>query len=288
MKWFMDLKIGKKLSFGFTLVCIIAFIIGLSGFFGAGHLIKDIEEISDIRLPCVYGGETIREAHTSVKAAERTLLIADLPERNVETQYRNIKDAFERAEKGWKIYEPLSKTPEEAELWKQFVPAWNEWKKEAENFVSLSVQYRESKDQKKYDIMIEHNLNKEAKDFKTAEDLLGRIIEINTKVAEEARADARKTGDSVKFWIITAIIAGLAVAFTAAFIISGSITRPLRTCMDAAERIAEGDTDFRLDALSKDETGMLQAAMSKMVAAIKSLINDLGVLSKSADRKSVV
>ena len=46
MKWFMDLKIGKKLSYGFTLVCIVALIIGITGYLGATNLIKNIDEIS--------------------------------------------------------------------------------------------------------------------------------------------------------------------------------------------------------------------------------------------------
>lgn len=134
--------------------------------------------------------------------------------------------------------------------------------------------HRESRDQKKYELMLEHNMGKEADDFR-AKTLLGKITDINAKVAEEAKTEAKATGSSVKFWIIVSIITGLVLSFAAAIIISNSITRPLKTCMDAAEKIAEGDTDFRLDSSSRDETGMLQAAMTKMVAAIKSLINDL-------------
>lgn len=37
-------------------------------------------------------------------------------------------EVWKRIEGGWKMYEPLPQTDEEAVLWKQFVTEWDQWK----------------------------------------------------------------------------------------------------------------------------------------------------------------
>ncbi|WP_027357840.1 methyl-accepting chemotaxis protein [Desulforegula conservatrix] len=282
MKWFQDLKIGKKLAGGFMLVSLIAIIIGIVGFIGSVKLEDQLDEVGVVRLPSILGLEIINEAQTAVKSAERTLLIPGADKDRVELQYKNIKDAFDRADKGWKIYEPLPQTKEEAELWKQFVPAWNDWKKHLDAYVNLSRDYRESKDQGAYDKMIALCFKDMTVSFRIAEELLGKIIDINIKVAEEAKQKADTSAKSVKFWIIISIAMGLLFAVLAALIITKGITKPIMTCVAAAESIAAGNTDVQLDVTSKDETGYLQVSMSKMVEAIVALISDVSVLSRAA------
>ena len=46
MKWFKDLKIGKKLASGFLLVCLIAFFIGTVGYIGTAKLNSIMSDIS--------------------------------------------------------------------------------------------------------------------------------------------------------------------------------------------------------------------------------------------------
>lgn len=282
MKWFQNLKIGKKLAGGFMLVCLVAVLIGIVGYWGAIQLDAELEEVGVVRLPSIYGLEIMNEAQTAVKAAERSLLVPGLQKEQIENQYKDIKNAFERADQGWKIYEPLPQTKEEAELWKQFVPAWGDWKKHVEEYTELSKKYREANDQTVYDKMLVLS-NKDLRDsFKAAEDLLGKILDINVKVAEEAKKAAKETGSSVKFWIITAIIIGVLIAIFTAVAIARAITIPVMACVRAAESIAAGNTDVELDTSAKDETGILQAAMSSMVSALSSMISDVSNLSKAA------
>jgi len=99
----------------------------------------------------------------------------------------------------WKIYEPLEQTPEEATIWKAFVPAWNAWKADHETYVALSKAYDASVDAYRkgnelYAEMTAQALVTNAVTFTAAEDLLGRLVDINTVVAgEEVK---RATDDS--------------------------------------------------------------------------------------------
>ncbi|WP_027360823.1 MCP four helix bundle domain-containing protein, partial [Desulforegula conservatrix] len=282
MKWFKNLKIAKKLTAGFLMVCSIAMIIGVVGFIGAVELNHKIDEISRIRMPSMKALGMMEQAQTAVKAAERTLLYLDLDKDRIQREYKHIKDEFGKAEKGWLIYEPLPHTPEEIQILKQFTPAWAEWKKGMETFVSISEQYRESKDPKLYEQMSEQVLKKNSIAFRSVEELFGKIIEINNKTTEDMDVAANNMGKSVKTWIIITMGIGLIAALFTAIGIAKSITAPVLACMKAAEKIASGDTDIEFDTTANDEPGMLQKAMSKMVTAIQKVIEDATTLSKAA------
>ena len=70
----------------------------------------------------------------------RTLSITGLSAEMRQRQYDNIAAARKDYEAAWKIYEQLPQTREEAETWKQFVPAWNAWRAENNKVMQLSQQ----------------------------------------------------------------------------------------------------------------------------------------------------
>ncbi|MBF0377644.1 MAG: HAMP domain-containing protein [Desulfamplus sp.] len=81
---------------------------------------------------------------------------------------------------------------------------------------------------------------------------------------------------------ITLALVGIMVALFLAWLITRGITRPINACVDAANKIAVGNTDVELDTTRRDELGILQVAMQKMVHAINALIKDATMLSTAA------
>lgn len=79
------------------------------------------------------------------------------------------------------------------------------------------------------------------------------------------------------FWIIT-LLFGIALAFW----LTRSITRPLLFCVESAERIAAGNMDIRLETTATDETGALLRAMARMTVAIRLMISDGKLLADDA------
>ena len=66
---------------------------------------------------------------------------------------------------------------------------------------------------------------------------------------------------------VTVIIAALAllVVFLLSVSVTRSITRPIATVVDIAEKLAGGDSDQRVEVRGKDETAQLLASMKKMI-----------------------
>ncbi len=132
----------------------------------------------------------IGEAQTAVKAAERTLLVQGLsPERRKHENVR-FEEAKKRADEAWKVYEPIPQTPEEEELWKKFVPAWDEWWKAHLEFVRLSGEYEKSPTEESHAKIVVQTLDVNSKAFSNAAVFLNKLIDLNKKLAEHTAKTA--------------------------------------------------------------------------------------------------
>jgi methyl-accepting chemotaxis protein len=91
------------------------------------------------------------------------------------------------------------------------------------------------------------------------------------KKADEASATYDETRQ-----LVLAITAGAALlALCVATFITLSVTRPLRTAVDAADRLAAGDLTVHIESKSRDEAGQLLAAMKNMIAKLTQVVGDV-------------
>ncbi|MEO5358728.1 MAG: methyl-accepting chemotaxis protein [Nitrospirae bacterium YQR-1] len=281
MKFLDNTKICTKLIGTFSLLAIITAVVGWIGFIGMNGIMKTADEVGEVRLPSIYALEIMNEAQTAVKSAERTMLIANIGAERIKRETKHIKDAFKRANDAWKIYEPLPQTKEEAELWKQFVPTWKAWEKDVEEYLKLHEQYEHDKS---FEEKVRNQSLKTASDsFKVAEGLLGKIIDINDKVAKEEMKKGDEISSKAKRNLIIAIIIGVIAAMFLGITISCSISNPLQSGVVFAKGIASGDLSGQIHMDRKDEVGQLANALNDMVEKLRSVIGEINV---SADNVS--
>jgi methyl-accepting chemotaxis protein len=273
MKWFYDLKLNTKLLGGFMIVAIIAAIIGAVGYMGINSLGKNLDEVAVVRLPSILGLGIVNEAQTAVQRAERTsILLREV----TEDQKQRLKIAWDNAEKGWKIYEPLPQTTEEAALWKEFVPAWADWKKEHEKVLSL-INAGKIEDAKK------ESFGSARDTFSAAEKLLGKITDINVKVAEEEDKAANAQQSKSTYLMIVATLIGFVLAIGLGLI----ITRAIKTQLggepgyvaEIAGKVSQGDLTLDIDTKGKHEASVVMA-MGNMLEKLKAVV---GEVKSSAD-----
>lgn len=132
------MKLSIKLILCFFVVALITLSVGVIGWISVNRLSVDLSEVGEIRLPGVQNLLILKEVGETIRVAQRTLLNPELNLEDRDRQYKNIADSREKYEKAWKLYEAMAKTPKEDELWKQFVPAWNEWRAANNEFVKMS------------------------------------------------------------------------------------------------------------------------------------------------------
>jgi methyl-accepting chemotaxis protein len=272
---FKNMSIGTKLMISFLVVSGITLIVGLIGFFGASKLGNNLEEVAVVRLPSIIGLSHLNEAQTAVQRAERTLMIKGLDQKEYESQKKRLDDAWMNAAKGWKIYEPLPQTKEEEILWKEFVPAWEKWKKDNTQVITLL-------DAGKRDDATILSFGDARASFRIAEELLGKIVVLNENVANEEQVKGIAMVTLVKTISVVAMVLGTGLSVLLGFFIGRSIKRPLAAGVQVANRLAEGDLTVEVEVASNDETGKLLAAMKIMAENLRNIIG------KVADTSSQV
>ncbi len=129
--------IGRKLMAAFMLVSAITAVLGGVGYYAVNQESQAVDEVGVVRLPSVDSLLIIQKCSADIRGILRTLAVPGLDPEVRRQQYDNLAKAREAYEAAWKVYEPLPQTPEEAQLWQQFVPAWNAWREENSKFVEL-------------------------------------------------------------------------------------------------------------------------------------------------------
>jgi methyl-accepting chemotaxis protein len=192
--------IGKKLISAFLAVATITLLLGLAGYYGQVKSNQAIRELGKVRLPSVEALLTISEAQTAVDGTENGLLSRDINLKDRQEKYATFAAAWKRADKAWKVYEPLPQTPEEEATWKKFVPAWEVWKKDHQAYVATCQDYDKTvADQQKgaesYSKMANQGLVLNAESFTKAKRLLDQIVEIYRAKADNAQVTNYTRGD---------------------------------------------------------------------------------------------
>jgi PAS domain S-box-containing protein len=85
-------------------------------------------------------------------------------------------------------------------------------------------------------------------------------------------ADAQRTINRTLFLIV---LAASAIAAVLAWVLSGSVTRPIRALTRAARQVRGGDLDVRATVDVADEVGTLGAAFNEMAQSLKNMTDDL-------------
>jgi len=99
------------------------------------------------------------------------------------------------------------------------------------------------------------------------------------KMAERAPVVTAQISRALTITLLALALA-LVVGVALSMLIARSITTPLLAAVQAANQVAEGDVDVRVDATSTDETGQLLQAMGRMIASTKEKVDAAVQISK--------
>ncbi|MEW6574606.1 MAG: MCP four helix bundle domain-containing protein, partial [Bacillota bacterium] len=236
---FKTVKMGPKIMLALCTVAVIAVVIGLIGYRGMGTTMERYDLTAWNTLPGTQAAFTIQELQMDILGAERTLLIPDIDKSVADSQLETINDAWREIDSAWKTYESISLTAKGQEMWQKFVPAWEVWKNDHQEFMKLYQQYAESGDKKIYAALKSHAFGKEAESLEESETLLGEIISLNAKQAEADMEQADRADLSSRRLLIGAIVAGLAVSLLLGIFFSKNIAGIISGLLNETKRVSQ-------------------------------------------------
>ncbi|HMW17934.1 MAG TPA: methyl-accepting chemotaxis protein [Accumulibacter sp.] len=113
-------------------------------------------------------------------------------------------------------------------------------------------------------------------------DSINAFLSYQNEQVNAVGAEAGALAASTRNLII--VITGVAILFGIwlAFVITRSITRPIGEMVEASNKMAVGDFDFKLAIDSRDETGQLAAGVTAIQASVRRMIADAEILTRAA------
>ncbi len=261
------MRLAPKLIGAFVIVTLIALIAESMGCMG-------IKETVSVRLPSVIALEEMAIAQHLIVSCERGLVNRRMMEPKIRSaQYAMLEKAWQKAENAWKTYEPLPQTKEDAIMWNDFKPKWEEWKRTHEEVVQLSRQ----KDQ-----MLATGLSLDSKEIREidnrafekhmeAREKLLPCMESLEKLVNLNRDVAISAGQKAKNTMVFSAIIGTSIALLLGIFMTLSITKPMNQMAEVAEKLSIGDVDQKIDYQSADEVGKLADSFRRMIDYIKGL-----------------
>jgi len=265
------------------LLLIAVALLGLSALGGVGFAVKRmlssaLNEAVKVRLPSVVGLETLNEAQTDM--VRRSLQVA-IWENDYSPQAKQhfraalgAKDAaWERAEKGWQLYESTRQTTEEKALWESFAAAWATWKAADAKVTAEMREIAETQGelaQKEAFKRFYAAFHAQEKSFYVAEERLSKVIDINEHIASLAAEDAGKAEERATWTIILAFAVCVVLTVGLGVWIYQSIMRPLNAMQESMVRVgSELNLRERVDTGSRDEIGRTAEAFNVLIGQLQ-------------------
>ena len=269
-----NMKIGKRLAVGFASVLILLTIMSVVAYVNVNKLDDSVMNLVGDKFVKVDMLTDLNDnANISARALRNMLLVSDVDERKKEQA--RVTEAGEKITKIIEEFEKKIKSDSGRKLMASLKEKRGPFRADQKQVLEL---IQSGKKDDATHVLLTKLRQSQAEYFKSIDE----FIDYQKKLVKETGDLAEKLGDHTKKYIIFLGIAALLIGSFMGWFITKSIINPINACVDAANKIAAGNTDVHLDGSAKDETGILQVAMNKMTEAIQALIKDTGLLSDAA------
>jgi methyl-accepting chemotaxis protein len=264
---FKNMKIGMRLGLGFGLVLVLLSVIAFVGMTRLGQLNEEIEALVKDKYPKTVLANDIIDNINQIARSMRNMLIMDKREQ-IEKELNTIQEARKTIKDRLEKLDAVIKTEKGKERLKAVIEARGAYVTGQDQFLKLVA---DGKQEEAKVLLLTEVRGKQLAYFKAVNDLLA----FQGQLMEETGKDAIETYHAARNLMISLAIAAFLIGAGIAFWVTRSITRPISAAVGVANQLAEGDLNARIEVTSKDETGLLLAAMKNMVEKLSQIIAEV-------------
>jgi len=264
---FSNLKIGTRLALGFALLLVLmaALIqVGMSNMAGIQGRLDEIVNTNNMKTKLV---SDMSESVHIVSRVMRTIVLVNDPvvmegeQKKIEAardKYNQANEALLKtatSERGAAIRVRIKDAQQEARVLNDKVLALAQANKDDEAIKLLMAQAGPAST--KWQAALDENL---------------ALQEENTRNEYES---AKKAYANARTLMLT--LGGVALLFSVgvAWLLTRSVTQPIKAAVEVANRLADGDLTVSIDSQAKDETGQLLRAMQHMIGKLSQVVHEV-------------
>jgi len=264
MKWFVNLKTGTKLAFGFGLCLLLTATISVIALTGLARLDRIANEIAQDSLPGIEGIGQLDSHMIEFRQREYRLLLTShqAGKQQVESDLRRDMDDIQ---KEMADYEKTIHQDEDRQNLEHLKTGWAGYLDLHRQLMELS----RKNDLKGADALINGRMHQHFQSEVRA--TLDKMVEWNKHNGERLAKLASDANKSACKQAITLLAMAMVLGITAGWFTTRLIARPLAAISDTAKALAAGDVDQDIRIDTRDEVGELAHSFRSLIAYQKEM-----------------
>ena len=278
-----NLKIGTRLTLGFGGLVLVALLLGGLAIFGINTMAAHMEMIGANRIPVLKALAQLNRERMAIRAQTQTVFGYE-SQANVQDKFRALQEdrrkSWERVDKSWEALLKIPRTSEKGRaLQARLVDQYKAWRT---IYVDLDAVIQR--------LASTEDASQKAGLYSEYRQLVGRMVplsdvmggtfdemtENNITNTDQLIANDRTMASQLANWAIAATAGSVLLAVLLGWLITRSVTGPLRRSSAVLSVLAEGDMthDVPIDlAARKDEIGQLVHAMQNMATQLRGMVS---------------
>jgi methyl-accepting chemotaxis protein len=273
MKALGKLTVGKKLMLAFSLMMLIAIIIGTIGYRSSARINGNVGQIFEVMMPSIdYLIEADRDLQ-QLLVAERSLIFAEHGSELASEMMAEYEENLGQSDTRFQKYKALHSTSEETAIISKYEAAREKWEVTSRTVLDGLTSGSESVRQQ----AISLSFGKAKTDFENMREYIDQLTELNLELAEKAHVSSAQsyTGSRNGIFIITGF--GLVAGIFLYWWLSAGITKPLRNVIDSITA-GSGQVSSASAQMSEASQSLAEGA-SEMAASIEETSSSLEEIS---------
>jgi methyl-accepting chemotaxis protein len=270
---FANMKIGVRLALGFAVTLLLLIVVATIGTLRINALNVSIEDMINDKYPKTVWARDMTDSVNVIARALRNAYIFQGPavQKELDRIPEMRKTISERIDK---LQKTITTEEGKARL-RKVEDTRTLYIVQQENFIDrIKTNKREDAA-----ALLQGDLRKAQADYLGAiNDLATFQSDLMIKTGKDADAQA----DRSEYLMIGLTLAATLLTLLIGWVVTRSITTPVRKLVEGADKMAVGDFGFKFDTDNKDEIGALFKAVGTMQTAVQAMITDAATLSTAA------
>lgn len=271
MQIFRNIRVSVKLILGFFTMILLMVLIGGAGYRSINTINKDLNGITNTRLPIIANLIEADRDLQQLLVAERSMIFTNAKSDKFNGLIEEYEENLKQAERRWNKFKEIAELEEEKIIIPKYEKARAEWTDISRRVVEGRIADTRQGRREALDL----SLGLASEKFEEMRNNLDQLQEISLATAQLLTEGAAETYKTTILQLLFIVVAGIIIGVFLTWVISRAITQPLIKGVEVANKLASGDLTMEVNVHGKDEVGQLMDAMKNMVNSLRNVVMDV-------------